>query len=267
METAVSVNGGAMRAPLWRVLTRPEGEPVPAVQHLLAIARPLAVRVRSVRRPFRPSPGEGPYRLPREVRDRLTSALAPFRNREAAFTLATFLARYHSHADRLLQAFAIDRRALLGHADLDLTEKRIRSAITTLEAVGFLDRAIPPPGSRYKATEYGLHRKPIQFAFGAEYGLLFTKANQRARRARGADPAARRTLPAATRPRPSAGLLKGSPLKSPKNKSEADTQVYLGHLTTGTGLPAEPSAPSALDLALQRLSEGVFGKPRLGTDE
>jgi hypothetical protein len=53
------------------------------------------------------------------VRDRLVSALAPFRNREAAFALATFLARYRSHPDRLLQAFAIDRRALVGHADLD----------------------------------------------------------------------------------------------------------------------------------------------------
>ncbi len=86
---------------------------MPAVQHQFAFARPLAARVRSVRRPFRPSRGEGAvYRLPHDARDRLAVALAPFRNREAAFALATFLARFHSHADRLLQAFAIDQRAL-----------------------------------------------------------------------------------------------------------------------------------------------------------
>ncbi len=150
-------------------------------------------------------------------------ALAPFRNREAAFALATFLARYHSHPDRLLHAFAIDRRALVGHADLDLTEKRIRSAITTLEAVGFLDRAIPPSGSRYKATEDGLHRKPIQFTFGAEYGPLFGKANQRARKARGGDPAARRTLTPSSSLRPSAGLprlRRCRRLKGPKTRAK-----------------------------------------------
>src|SRR4028118_273061 len=64
-----------------------------AVQHLLSFARPLAARVRSVRRPFRPAAGEGAYRLPHDVRDRLTAALAPFRNRGSAFALAAFLAR------------------------------------------------------------------------------------------------------------------------------------------------------------------------------
>src|SRR5918995_887792 len=108
------------------------------VQHQLAFARPLAARVRSVRRPFRPSRGEGAYRLPHDVRDRLSAALAPFRNREAAFTLAIFLARFWTAPRRLGLAFTIDRRALVDHGELALTEKRIRSAITTLEAVGFL---------------------------------------------------------------------------------------------------------------------------------
>ncbi len=104
----------------------PEGEAVPTVQHQLAFARPLQARVRSVRRPFRPSQGEGPYRLPHEVRDRLTSALASFRNRDAAFTLATFLARFWSVPGRVAECFPIDRRALAAHEGLELTEARVR---------------------------------------------------------------------------------------------------------------------------------------------
>src|SRR5919107_5102287 len=109
-----------------------------AVQHQLAFARPLAARVRSVRRPFRPAAGEGPYRLPHDIRDRLGTALAPFRNREAAFALATFLARFWSAPGRVACSFPIDRRELADRPDLGLTEKRVRSAITTPQAGGFL---------------------------------------------------------------------------------------------------------------------------------
>ncbi len=260
----ISGNGGAMRAPLWRVLTRPEGEPVPAVQHQLAFARPLAVRVRSVRRPFRPSAGEGAYRLPHEVRDRLTAALGPFRNREAAFLLATFLARFWSVPGRVALGFPIDRRELADHEGLDLTEARVRGAIKTLEAVGFLERAIPPSGSRYRATEDGLHRKPILFVFGAEYAPAFLAANRRAQAARGGDQRARRSLQPSAPSRPSQGLLEAPLLKGPKSRIQAEPKVIMGPLVKGTRLPAEASAPTALELALQRLSEGVFGKPRLG---
>jgi hypothetical protein len=38
----------------------------------------------------------------------------------------------------------------------------------------------------------------------------------------------------------------------------------MGEVRKEIGLPAEPSAPTALELALQRLSEGVFGKPKAG---
>src|SRR3712207_96274 len=174
-----------------------------AVQPQLAFARPLAARVRSVRRPFRPSTGEGAYRLPHDVRDRLSAALAPFRNREAAFTLATFLARFWSVPGRVAGSFPIDRRALAGHEGLDLTEARVRGAIRALEAVGFLERAIPPSGSRYKATETGLHRKPILFVFGSEYAPAFLAANRRAAAARGGDRRARRPIPAPALSRPS----------------------------------------------------------------
>src|SRR3954465_4360690 len=125
------------------------------VQERFAFVRPLAARVRSVRRPFRPSRGEGGYRLPRDIAARLTAALAPFRNREAAFTLALFLARFWSVPGRVSGAFPIDRRALADPAGLELTEARVRGAIKTLEAAGFLDRALVS-GSSYKPTEQGL---------------------------------------------------------------------------------------------------------------
>jgi hypothetical protein len=201
--------------------------------------------------------------LPLDVRDRLGTALAPFRNRDAAFALATFLGRFHSNPDRVLGAFAIDRRALADHTGLELTEARVRGAIRTLEAVGYLERAIAS-GSRYKPTETGLQRKPIKFTFGADFGPLFIKANSRARKAKGGDPRARRTITPTTSPRPSVSALEASRLNSPKNKSEADKALYLGELRKSSGIPAEPPAPTPLELALQRLGEGVFGKPRVG---
>src|SRR3954452_11591462 len=122
-----------------------------AVQTRLPLARPLA---RSVRRPFTPSQEGRGYRLPHDVSDRLSTALAPFRNREAAFALAVFLGRFWSVPGRIGLGFAIDRRALADHPELRLTEKQIRTAIRTLEEVGFLDRAVAA-GSRYKPTEEG----------------------------------------------------------------------------------------------------------------
>ena len=237
-----------------------------AVQHQLAFARPLQARVRSVRRPFRPAAGEGGYRLPHDIRDRLTAALAPFRNRESAFALATFLARFWSVPGRVALAFHIDRRELKDRPDLGLTEDRVRGAIKTLEAVGFLERAIPPPGSKYKATEDGLHRKPIKFVFGPEYAPAFLAANKRAAAARGGVSGARRSLPPDAARRPSTAVLAGQTLRSPKSKSVANPQVNLGELTRTSVLPAEPSGPIPLELALQRLSEGVFGKPRVNSD-
>src|SRR3954469_22918245 len=132
---------------------------------LLPLPHPPASRRRGSRRPFRPAQA-GVYRLPHDVRDRLASALAPFRNRDAAFALATFLGRFWSMPNRLLAAFPIDRRELAEHAALGLTEARVRGAIRTLEEVGFLDRAVAS-GSTYQPTPDGQHRKP------SDYGPLF----------------------------------------------------------------------------------------------
>ena len=158
---------------------------------LLPFPRPAPRRSRGVRRPFAPSPCAGPYRLPHDVRDRLMSALAPFRNREAAFALAVFLGRFWSAPNRLLSAFPIDRRELADHAALGLTEARVRGAIKVLEEIGFLDRAVRS-GSTHQPTPDGLHRKPILFMFGADYGPLFGAANRRAAAARERRSGARR---------------------------------------------------------------------------
>ena len=149
---------------------------------LLPLPRPVPRRSRGNRRPFTPSLA-GPYRLPHDVRDRLAAALAPFRNRDAAFALATFLARFWSTPARLLAAFPIDRRELAEHAALGLTEARVRGAIRALEEIGFLDRAVVS-GSTHQPTADGLHRQPVLFMFGAEYGPLFSAANRRAAAAR-----------------------------------------------------------------------------------
>src|SRR3954452_13282771 len=121
---------------------------------LLPFPRPAPRRRRSNRRPFTPSPPASPYRLPRDVRDRLAADLRPFRNRDAAFALATFLGRFWSTPNRLLTAFPIDRRELANHAALGLTEARAGGAIRTLEEVGLLERAVAS-GSTHKLTAVG----------------------------------------------------------------------------------------------------------------
>jgi hypothetical protein len=213
-----------------------------AFQPQLPLALAQRPRQRSVRRPFHPSQGEGKYRLPHGVRDRLASSLTPFRNRDSAMTLAVFIARYHSAPGRVVEAFYLDRRALIDHPDLGLSERQIRSAIRVLEEIAFLKRAIVPSGSKYKATENGLHRKPIKFEFGSEYGPLFEAANKRAAAARGGDAHARRPITAETmRPRP-ATSPEGSRAKCPKDISAAYRYVNLGHVRTGEKIPVPPKS-------------------------
>ena len=133
-------------------------------------------------RPFRSSSGN---RLPHGVKDRLASALTPFRNREAAYRLALFLGRFWSTPNHITMAFPIDRRAIADRADLGLTEAQVRGATRALEVVGFLDRAIPAKGSSHQRTAAGeLHRKPVLFQFGSGYAEGFIKAIKRAREAR-----------------------------------------------------------------------------------
>jgi hypothetical protein len=229
-------------------------------QPMLALPRVRPAPVRDARRPFHPSRAEGPYRLPHEARDRLVAALAPYRNREAALALAVFLGRFWSMPGRVALPFPIDRRALASHPELGLTEARVRGAIRVLEAIGFLARVVTS-GSRYKATEDGLRRKPIPFQFGSDYAPLFIAANARAAAARGRREGARRpiTPDAARGPSlPSAG----SPLKSPKDKSEAKPKVIMGEIVKGGGIPPQAFEPDPnLEAALDRLlrAAGIAG--------
>lgn len=235
-----------------------------AVQPRLPLGQLFRPRARNVRRPFTPSCNTGPYRLPRDVRDRLVPALAGFRNRDAAFALATFIARFWSVPGRVVGSFPIDRRELADRPDLGLTEAQVRGAIRVLEEVGFLDRALAPSGSRYQATEEGLRRKPILFAFGSEYGPAFLRANSRAAAARGGGAHNRRPIPPDPVRRPSTAPAEARPLKSPKGKSEAERSLIMGEIRK-CGLPPEALEPHpGLEAALDRLRRGVFGRAEGG---
>jgi hypothetical protein len=180
--------------------------------------------------PWTPSTPAGPYKLPRDVQDRLTVALREFRNRDAAAALAAFLGRFWSTPARLVLPFPIDRRALTDHAALGLTEARVRGAIATLKAIGFLDPDALK-GSGYHATEAGLHRKPVLFRFGAGYREAFAKANTHSQAARARVSSVRR------------------PIAAPQA-----VERPVGD--QGTLTKTDPN----LEAALNRLLEGVFGR-------
>lgn len=184
----------------------------------------------------------GQYRLPHGVADRLKTALAPFRNREAAFALAVFLGRFWSTPGRLGLPFVVDRVALADREDLGLTEARVRGAIKTLEAIGFLERW-PPAGSAYRVTEHGLRRKPVGFTFGADYMPAFLAANRRAGKGRDGNRRPIRPLIPESRPRPSTAFPEPRPY-SPEHRSEAEPKVYLGE-----NLRLSPAALRAIGLA------------------
>jgi hypothetical protein len=228
-------------------------------QQSLRLQRALPARVRRNRRPFHPSRGEGAYHLPHEVRDRLVAALLSYRNREAAFALAVFLARFWSMPGRVALPFPIDRRALADRQDLGLTEGRVRGAIRVLEEIGFLARFVTS-GSRYKTTEEGLRRKPIPFQFGADYAPLFIAANGRAAAARGRREGARRIQTPETTRGLSLAFAEARTLKSPKGNSEANPLVLMGKIRSG--LPPHASEPNPqLEAALEQLKRaaGIAG--------
>src|SRR3954469_19579596 len=218
---------------------------------LLPLPRQPALRRRSSRRPFAPA-AAGVYRLPHDVRDRLAVALAPYRNRDAAFALAVFLGRFWSPPNRLLQAFPLDRRELADHAALGLTEARVRGGIRTLQEVGFLDRALAS-GSTHRPTPEGLHRKPVLFMFGSDYGPLFSAANRRSAAARERRSGSRRSSAPAVTERRCTALPAPRPLNSPKSKGSEADKVIIGELTTRISHPPEPLLQtSPLEAALER---------------
>jgi hypothetical protein len=226
------------------------------VQPQLPVVR-AKPRRRNIRRPFRPAPDAGPYKLPRDIHDRLTAALAPYKNREAAYALATFLGRFWSMPARIVEAFPIDRRELADRPDLGLTEDRVRGAIRVLEEVDFLDRALTS-GSRYRATEDGLHRKAILFMFGADYAPAFLAANRRAVAARGGVPGERRPIPAESARRPATPSPVAPVTKSPKSTGEPERSMIMGEVVKEGGIPPDAFAENpGLGTALDRLLQGI----------
>jgi hypothetical protein len=146
----------------------------------------------------------------------------------------------------------LDQRALAPIDVLGLTEARVRGAIRVLERVGFLER-MPASGRTHQSTPDGLHRKPVLFLFGAEYGPLFSMANKRAAAARERRLGSPRISIPTNLPRPSAGFRMARRLNSPKHKDSEAEKVLMGEITThGPHSSEPPLQTSALDTALDR---------------
>lgn len=133
------------------------------------------IRTRHVRAGFHPK-DEGTYQLPEAVRDRLTAALKPCRNRHAAFALATFIGRVHGNPAHVYEVFHVPRSSCATQRELGFSESMIRAAIMTLEDVGFLLRAQPSVMKTHP-------RKPL--VLGAAYAKLFPEPAPQLQAARG----------------------------------------------------------------------------------
>ncbi len=201
----------------------------------------------------------GPYRLPAGVRDWLSAALAGRRNRDAAFALAVFLARFWSSPRRLLCAIPVDRRALAEHEALGLTEARVRGALAVLVEVGFLVRYEPEAGKKYQRTEGGLQRRAILHRFAEEYAVAFTAANARAQTARGAPAPSRRPVPSRPQPQqaPASNVVASEAMPAPQvaqKQSLGGSHVIMGE----TDQRNPETVCEGLEAALERLRRGVY---------
>jgi hypothetical protein len=199
----------------------------------------------------------GPYRLPAGIRDRLLAALADRKNRDAAFALAVWLARFWSSPRRLLCAIPVDRRAIADRTDLGLTEARVRGALAVLVEVGFLARYEPDPGKRYQRTEGGLQRRAILHRFGEEYAVAFTAANARVQAARGAPAPARRPIPRPEPQRPSAPNVAAPRAMPVIQVAQKQTSPERGMIMGEEDRRSPAPALEGLEAALERLRRGM----------
>lgn len=230
---------------------------------LTHLSRALQPRRRSIRRPFCPSHDTSPYRLPSATSERLKTALAPFRNREAALALAVFLGRFWAVPSRISGSFPIDRRALAHRADLDLTEGKLRGAIRTLEIVGFINR-IERTGSSYRMTEEGrLQRKPMTFVFSPEVKADLKMAIKRAAAYRQRLLKRRQSMTPENKLSASTGLLRDSRsilVNLPKDKIPSQRAILMGEQKSGPKYPPKiPEVNPRLEAALGRLQEAIRG--------
>ncbi|QRE78332.1 hypothetical protein F1D61_33410 (plasmid) [Methylobacterium aquaticum] len=196
--------------------------------------------------------------MPAGIKDRLSAALEGRKNRDAAFALAVFLARFWSSPRRLLCALPVDRRALAQHEALGLSEARVRGALAVLVEVGFLARYEPEAGKKYQRTEGGLQRRAILHRFGEEYAVAFTAANARAQAVRGTPAPSRRPVPSRLQPQraPAATVaaLRAVPVPQVAQKqSLGGSRVIMGEMDQRN----HATVCEALEAALERLRRGV----------
>ena len=203
----------------------------------------------------------GPYRLPHDVRDRLAAALAPFRNRDAAFALATFLGRFWSTPARLLAAFPIDRRELA-----DACRPRPDGGPRARRDPGAGGGRVPRPGGGLRLDAQADAGRAAPQA-GAVHVRELTTARCSARPTGGLRRpvsgvrGSARSGPAAVR-RSSAGLPAARRTNSPKSKESEADKVIMGEIRTALAeLPAPDSASSGLRSGAEPVQEGLRRRP------
>ncbi|RVU12509.1 hypothetical protein EOE48_27875 [Methylobacterium oryzihabitans] len=158
----------------------------------------------------------------------------------------------------MLVAFPIDRRALAEHPALGLTEARVRGALASLEAVGFIERIEPEPGRRYQRTTEGLHRRPVLFKFGAEFGEVFSRANARARKVQEGRERRRAPEVATRRVRPPVKLPEHPRTVLAHNQRSGEAVLLMGEQPT-----ERPGTESRLEAALALWHEALTEKGAL----
>lgn len=200
------------------------------------------------------------YALPRRISEQLEGALTGCPYKTEVMSLATFLGRFWSLPTKLQMAFHVDRRALAGRADLGLSEKRVRRALETLVALGFLMRQ-PDKGSAYRMTDEGLRRKPALYRFGAAWWSIFAKA---CRKAAGVVKDAVSRVAGHQAPLLQPTAPHGQKMGGPKRIADLETPVHMGPAAKPSGFPALAFNPDPkLEAALARLEEG-FRRSRGG---
>ena len=194
------------------------------------------------------------YRLPATVRDRLGSALAGRRNKDACLTFATFVARYWSAPRKLGLPFALDRRALAAVEALGLSEGRVRGALRTLQQAGFLER-LPCTGRTHQRTPDGLHRRPVSYVIAPDYRAAFDAANNRAAAARDRRSQDRRGSTLAVAQRPPVAFPMAPPTSYPKWSPSQAVRCIWDRTGAKALQPAEPN--SKLEAALARWGKAL----------